>query len=183
MRRSEAFKSRYLGRDDLAAPTRATIDTVRMESIQSDDALEDKAVMFFREPNIKPMIVNSTNWQVCEDAFGGDSDDWAGNVIEVYVDPGVMFKGKRTGGVRVRIVNGVPAVSTLSYAEALALCAGVGLNKDVLIAELKAHGAAGYNPVRDTPIVRALVASNPNPPNGEPPVVDDIPFDFSSQVL
>ena len=106
MKRSEAFPSRYLGKDDLPQPPgsmAATIQDVRMESIESDGRNVDKAVMYFASKEMKPLITNTTNFMACEEAYGDDSDNWAGKPIELYVDPGVMYAGKRVGGVRVRI--------------------------------------------------------------------------------
>jgi hypothetical protein len=107
MKRSDAFPSRYVNKDDVQTPVMATIDTVRFDTIQgrSGGEDEDKPVVYFRD-NVKPMILNNTNWTTLEDTYGPESDDWTGKTIELYCDPGVMYGGKRMGGVRIRIPNG-----------------------------------------------------------------------------
>lgn len=109
MRRSDAFPSQYIGKDDLAQPTTLTVANLTQETIESDNEQRLKAVMHFQEQGAKPWIVNVGNWMILEDAYGEESDDWTGKRIELYVDPSVMFGGKRVGGVRVRIPNGQAA--------------------------------------------------------------------------
>lgn len=124
MKRSDAFPSRYISKDDVQNPVVAIIDTVRFDTIKGDSGDEDKPVVYFRG-DVKPMILNNTNWMTIEDAYGQESDDWAGKPIEMYCDPGVMFGGKRVGGVRVRIpkVNGK---MTLEQANAIQFVAKSG---------------------------------------------------------
>lgn len=111
MKRTDAFKSNYLGQGDLEQPTIAVIQDVGIESLNGDGGKEDKPVAHFTN-GIKPMILNLINWQTIEDAYGEDSDLWVGKRVELYVDKNVMFGAKKVGGVRVRIPNGVahPAV-------------------------------------------------------------------------
>jgi hypothetical protein len=47
-------------------------------------------------------VLNHANAQVLADAFGADTAAWMGRNVEVFADPSIMFRGKRTGGVRVR---------------------------------------------------------------------------------
>ena len=49
------------------------------------------------------LVLNVTNNRTLIDAFGDETDDWIGQVIEVYFDPDVTFGGKRAGGLRIRI--------------------------------------------------------------------------------
>jgi len=103
MKRNQVFPSNYLGKDDVTAPFVATVADVRLESLKTDHGTEDKPVLIFADDQVKPMILNQTNWLILEDAYGLDSDDWRGKPVEIFVDPGVMFAGRRVGGVRVRI--------------------------------------------------------------------------------
>jgi len=102
MKRSEAFPSKYMSKDDVKVPVRATIAAVRFDVLKGENGDEQKPVMYF-QGDVKPMIVNNTNWMTCEDAWGDDSDNWLGKSVELYFEPSVMFGGKRVGGVRVRI--------------------------------------------------------------------------------
>ncbi len=109
MRRSEAFPSKYLSKDDLASPRVLTINQVVQEEIEQDDQTKLKAVVYFQEPDVKPWIINSGNWMTVEDVYGEESNNWTGKRVELFVDPTVMFGRKRVGGVRVRVPNGQQA--------------------------------------------------------------------------
>lgn len=106
MKRSEAFESKYLGKEDVGTPLVATIERVQFEEIHNDEGGKDRKPVARFGGDTKGLILNLTNWGVLEDAYGEDSDDWIGKPVEVYFDGTVMFKGKRTGGVRVRIPVG-----------------------------------------------------------------------------
>ena len=198
MKRGEAFPSQYIGKDDLAQPTRATIKDVVFETIKSDNGDEDKAVMFFQEDHLKKMIVNNTNWQTIEAAYGDESDNWRGHQVELYVDPGIMFGGKRVGGVRVRIPAGAPvqqappaapvqqappAAPPLTWQQACNLAVAAGMTVDQLKTALKAKGLSGYTASTGTAAAREAVAEfqdsaeSFDDPNAAPAAPDDgIPF-------
>lgn len=110
MRLSEAFPSKYLGKDDLDGDVIGTISDVVKESIESDGTMQDKLVIHFHEGHVKPFICNKTNAITIADIYGDDTDAWHGKTVVLYVDPSVMMAGKRVGGVRVRI----PSASQLS---------------------------------------------------------------------
>lgn len=102
MKRSDAFPAKYLSKDDVPSPITAVIADVAVEDVNGDHGKERKPVMTFAD-SVKPLIVNNVNWETLENAYGEDSDDWRGKPVEIYVDPSVMFGGRRVGGVRVRI--------------------------------------------------------------------------------
>lgn len=63
---------------------------------------EYKWTMSFQETD-KPMVLNSTNIQLCAKACDSeDTDDWIGKKVVLYDDPNVSFAGKLTGGIRIR---------------------------------------------------------------------------------
>lgn len=98
----EAFQSNYLGKVDLeAGPLSLVIKHVEEGEVSSDGGKEKKPVLFARNQE-KGLILNNTNWDAIEAAYGEDSDDWTGQRIEVYYDPSIQFGGKKVGGVRVR---------------------------------------------------------------------------------
>jgi hypothetical protein len=182
MKRSDAFPSKYLGKDDVDPPRLGTISSVRIDTLKSDDGAENKPVMYFREEVLKPLILNNTNWTICEEAYGEDSDTWAGKKLELYHDPTIMFGKKRVGGVRVRIPangnghTGPAAPDILTMPQALEMLAAVGIEKESFKAELLAAGSVNadgvvvYVPKRDTALVRRLLAQN------SPPEQDEEPF-------
>lgn len=102
MKRNEAFPSTYLSKEDVATPILAHIEDVSMATLKSDDGDERKPVMHFRE-DLKGLILNNTNWTICEDAYGDDTALWAGKAVELYHDPNIMYGKKRVGGIRIRI--------------------------------------------------------------------------------
>lgn len=63
---------------------------------------EHKWCLLFREEE-KPLVLNSTNIQLCKAIFGSDdTDDWKGKRVVLYTDPSIMYAGKVVGGIRVR---------------------------------------------------------------------------------
>lgn len=166
MKRSEAFPSQYLVKDDLATPLIVHIADVRFETIKGDNADEEKPVLFFQEQNVRKMILNPTNWDNIADAYGDDTDNWRGKPVECYIDPGVIFAGKRVGGIRVRIPAGaqvnngrVKPPVVLTFSQAVELAASIGMDKATLVAALKARGLTGYNANRDTAVVQEIVTA------------------------
>ena len=102
MKRSEAFPSQYIGKEDVQTPIVLHVGSAEMRNIGTENEQEEKPVIAWQEPDAKPFIVNATNWASIEAMYGEESDDWRGKPIELYFDPSVVFRGKRVGGVRVR---------------------------------------------------------------------------------
>lgn len=102
MKRSDAFPTSYMSKDDVQTPLLLRISDVQIKNVGTDSEQEEKPVMYFKEPEVKPMILNQTNWSVLEALYGEDTDSWRGKPIVIYFDQAVLFKGKRVGGVRCR---------------------------------------------------------------------------------
>jgi hypothetical protein len=97
-------QSRYLKTDDVDPEVLVTIQSCSLEKIDEDTG-EEKHVLHVREFD-KPLVLNWTNIQLIAKATGcEDSDEWAGHQVILYHDETVMFKGKVTGGIRVRAVK------------------------------------------------------------------------------
>jgi hypothetical protein len=164
MKASDVFPSKFLKKEDAQKPLRLVIESVVMEEVSGDGGKESKPVMYFRHDQAKPMIVNRGNWMILEEGYGEDSDDWAGKTVEVYLDPSVMFGGKRIGGLRVRIpagagTGGSPPAAEPTWAtidEAVKAANGV-VSKETIVSHLKGLGVAGWNPAKCTPIVKQLI--------------------------
>ena len=113
MKRSDAFPTKYMSKDDVKAPVIGVIARVVNETLGQGDDQEIKPVMYFSSGPEKPMVVNATNWMSVESIYGDESDNWTGKPIEVWVDPSVSFGGKRIGGLRLRAPsNHAPIPST-----------------------------------------------------------------------
>jgi len=97
------IESKFLKKDDVEQPVLVTIKALRQTNVAMDDQPEDlKWTITFREFQ-KPMVLNSTNIQLCTQALGTDeTDEWIGKTIVLYNDPNVSFGGKLTGGIRIR---------------------------------------------------------------------------------
>jgi hypothetical protein len=97
---NDAFPSNYLSKTDFAQPALVTLTDVVMLDVNADDG-KPKPVMYVVESD-KGLILNRSNWSTLAELFGDDSDLWRGRKIVVFHDPGVMFGGKRVGGLRLR---------------------------------------------------------------------------------
>jgi hypothetical protein len=105
MRASDAFPSKYLKSSDVKARALvATISSLETEAVGQDK--ETKPVLHF-ENGAKPMVVNRTNFEELEAAFG-DSDEWPGHKVKIYC-AATSYQGKRVDGIRVEPIVPKPA--------------------------------------------------------------------------
>ena len=103
MRTSQMFPSKYCKADDFFdGPQIAIIRDITMETLGRGKDEETKPVIHFENDNPKPLVPNVTNTRTIEDAFGFETDDWAGCQIELYA-PKVPFGSKIVDGIRIRI--------------------------------------------------------------------------------
>lgn len=103
---SEMIVSKFLRKEDFDEDRVLTIRGVKLEDMPGDQG-DQKWVLYFREEP-KGMALNITTIRVLEAAYGGDSDQWIGNRVMVYVDPNVSFGGKIVGGLRLRTPKNKP---------------------------------------------------------------------------
>ena len=158
MKRSDAFPSRFLSKENVTPAITFTIDTVTIEKLSDDE--RPKPVISFLEEDSKPMIINNSNWMTIESIHGEESNDWHGKRIELFNDPTVMYSGKRIGGIRVREArnahNAQPAPEPKLFAtlgDAVAYCNGNGFNDvtaQTMVDAIKARGFSGWSPTRDS---------------------------------
>ena len=97
---SEMIQSKFLRKEDLDDDLLVTVKKITLEDMPGDDN-EQRWICYFRELP-KGLVLNVTTIRALEGAFGGDTDQWVGGKVTLYVDGGVMFKGKVVGGVRLR---------------------------------------------------------------------------------
>lgn len=100
---SEMRESKFLKKEDVGAGSLMTIESCEPHNVAKEGAPpESKWCLTFAETD-KPLVLNSTNIQLCERIFGSDdTDNWIGNQIVLYTDPNVSYQGKVIGGIRVR---------------------------------------------------------------------------------
>ena len=101
-----ADKSEYLGKQhiDPEQDLIATIETVEESETFNGRKKETARVLYFVEPNIRPMILNSTNGGTISDIYGSPYvEDWRGKKIAIFLDPNVPNpSGGPRGGLRIR---------------------------------------------------------------------------------
>lgn len=55
----------------------------------------------------KPLVLNATNSKIVKTFSNGSPfvEDWVNTLIELYIDPNVLMKGEKVGGIRIRPVQ------------------------------------------------------------------------------
>lgn len=102
--------SKYVAKDDVGLDgVLVTITGCKKENVALDTEAPDiKWTVLFDGVDIegkpiKPLVCNLTNGVAIEAIVGsGNSDDWVGHQIVLYNDPAIQYRGKVTGGIRVR---------------------------------------------------------------------------------
>ena len=78
---------------------------MRKEELRgNDDKKRMRFVLFFTTLD-KPMVVNATNKDALVTALGKTPANWIGASVGIYVDPNVIYAGKRTKGLRLRVLG------------------------------------------------------------------------------
>lgn len=100
---SDMKESNFIKKEDVGRGFLGTISGCIKKNVAKEGAEpEYKWCLTFREID-KPLVLNSTNIQLCEQITGSDdTDHWINKQIVLYVDPNVSYQGKLIGGVRVR---------------------------------------------------------------------------------
>jgi hypothetical protein len=99
VKRSDVFPSKWLNPSDLGGDMVVMIREVKLDEIGREN--EPKPIVFF-EGNLKPMILNVTNWKSLEKLFGMDSDGWGGKQITLFVKDDIEAFGEIVSGIRIR---------------------------------------------------------------------------------
>lgn len=100
---SDMRESKFLKQSDVGRGALGTVEScVQMNVAKEGADPEQKWCLTFTDID-KPLVLNSTNIQLCEKIFGSDdTDQWIGRRVVLYTDPNVSFQGKLVGGIRVR---------------------------------------------------------------------------------
>lgn len=95
--------SRFLKKEDCDPPITVTIKTLTEENVAMEGQNPDYRWALHFDELDKPMILNSTNGQSVAEITGSEeTDEWSGQKVMLYMDPSVMFGGKKMGGIRIR---------------------------------------------------------------------------------
>ena len=104
MKRGEVFQSNWLQAADLGdGDLVVTVKEVTMEKLKDQQTKQDveKPVVHFVE-DLKPMVLNVTNWKQIEKATGcEDTDEWQGKKIILFAMEVEAF-GEMKMAIRVR---------------------------------------------------------------------------------
>jgi hypothetical protein len=107
MRANQAFPSKYLKSSDVKEKPRvAVISHLAQEMVGQGQDAKEKHVLYFEDQ--KPLVLNRTNWDALEEAFG-DSDDWPGNKVKLR-SARTQYQGKSVDGLRVEAIVPKPAL-------------------------------------------------------------------------
>ena len=100
---SEMRESKFLKKEDVGRGVLATITRCDQQNVAMEGAGQElKWCLHFSELE-KPLVLNSTNAQLCAQICGSDdTDHWMSKRIVLYSDPNVSYAGKLVGGIRVR---------------------------------------------------------------------------------
>ena len=100
---SEMRESKFLKKEDVGAGALGTISGVDQMNVAMEGAgKEMKWCLHFSEMD-KPLVLNSTNIQLCAQICKSeDTDEWIGKKVVLFVDPNVSYGGKLIGGIRMR---------------------------------------------------------------------------------
>lgn len=117
---SEMRESKFLKQSDIGQGALMTVSGCERHNVAKEGAEPEFKWCLTFEENDKPLVLNSTNIQLCERVFStDDTDGWVGKKLVLYVDPNVSYGGKVVGGIRVRApkkaaVKPVPAPEPVS---------------------------------------------------------------------
>jgi hypothetical protein len=107
MRASEMFPSKYMKSSDAKNKAIvATISHMKRELVGQGQDQKEKSVLYFEDQ--KPLVLNKTNANALDDAFG-DSEDWPGHKVKI-VCVETSYAGKATDGLRVRPIVPRPSL-------------------------------------------------------------------------
>ena len=104
MKIGSAFSSTYLKASDVPEDRaiKLQIDRVDQENVSGGRGKDEevKPVLYFIGKT-KGMVLNKTNAKVITKAYGDETDDWHGKVIELYQTE-VEFQGDMVAALRIR---------------------------------------------------------------------------------
>jgi len=104
MRSQDAFPRKYLQAADVKTkPIIAVILHLKMELVGQEK--KEKPVLYLEDQ--KPIVLNRTNFEALEEAFG-DSDDWPGHKTKITCAR-TSFQGKTVDGLRTTPIVPKPA--------------------------------------------------------------------------
>lgn len=121
MRMNDAFPSKYLKAEDLEeGDLIVTISDCRFEEFTDPKTKrpDNKPVLYFEEEDVKPMVLNKTNYRSISTNLGSDdTETWLGKRVALFATEVESF-GEMTLGIRVRMKKTAKAAVKIQPAPA-----------------------------------------------------------------
>lgn len=108
MRVDDMFDSKYLKADDVPPRKRrpCVIEGVNLEQVGRGESARDRLVVYLVGEE-KGLPLNKVNFTSLKEAFGGETNDWRGQKVELYRST-TMFNGKTTPCLRLDALESTP---------------------------------------------------------------------------
>jgi hypothetical protein len=95
------YPNKFLKPANVEEDLTVTIDEVGADTIQDDDGTKKKKPILYFKEQVKPLILNRTNFVRIAELAGNETDDWHGTKLILYADT-VSMRGKSVATIRVR---------------------------------------------------------------------------------
>ena len=96
----------FIGEGDFQEGEEKVLTILRVnqrETVTTADGKSQKAVVHWKEPGNKPMILNVARSKAIEKVAGsGYMEDWPGVAVQLYIEHGIKAFGEVVSAVRVR---------------------------------------------------------------------------------
>jgi hypothetical protein len=100
----------YLSKADVNPPVTWCITSVVEKTIAAPNKPPKLKLVAFFDGSEKGLILNMSQCEFLAQATESDNpEEWIGYDVELYVDPDVVYSGKKIGGIRLRVPQGAPA--------------------------------------------------------------------------
>jgi hypothetical protein len=114
----QAYGSKFLSAADVSSrKIRTKIVKVRKVDLRGSDGTNRVKFVLHLEGIDKPMVLNSTNMNELVEKLGRKPADWIGAPVGLYVDPNVIYAGKRVAGLRLRVLGPATTANPLGSPE------------------------------------------------------------------
>lgn len=156
----------YIGEADFA-PGEEKVATIRLvnkkETVTTTEGKSQKAVLHFREKELKPMILNVARSKSIEKVAGSPYfEDWGGVKIQLYIEHGIRAFGDIVNAVRVR-----PFKPRVQAPEELPPCSDCGGEIVAALGRTAAYLAAYTKKKYGVSLCADCAAKRPTVPAGE----------------
>jgi hypothetical protein len=101
MTRDEIYPDKYFKAANLSRPQELKIVSAIMETMKDVHGANVRKLVVGFEDTPTKLVCNRTNFDKLSELFGGDTDAWIGNYVQLYVDQ-VRFGGRAVNSVMVR---------------------------------------------------------------------------------